>query len=29
MDAIRTIEIMAQDKGLKVRTRKGYYAPKQ
>jgi Ca-activated chloride channel family protein len=25
----RTIEIMAQDKGLKVRTRKGYYAPKQ
>jgi len=25
----RTIAIMAQDKGLKVRTRKGYYAPKQ
>ncbi len=25
----RTIQIMAQDKGLKVRTRKGYYAPKQ
>jgi len=25
----RTIEILAQDKGLKVRTRKGYYAPKQ
>jgi VWFA-related protein len=25
----RTIEIQAQDKGLKVRTRKGYYAPKQ
>jgi Ca-activated chloride channel family protein len=25
----RTIEIMAQDRGLKVRTRKGYYAPKQ
>jgi VWFA-related protein len=24
----RTIQIMAQDKGLKVRTRKGYYAPK-
>jgi Ca-activated chloride channel family protein len=24
----RTIEIQAQDKGLKVRTRKGYYAPK-
>jgi VWFA-related protein len=24
----RTIEILAQDKGLKVRTRKGYYAPK-
>jgi Ca-activated chloride channel family protein len=25
----RTIEILAQDKALKVRTRKGYYAPKQ
>jgi VWFA-related protein len=25
----RTIEILAQDKNLKVRTRKGYYAPKQ
>jgi VWFA-related protein len=25
----RTIEILAQDRGLKVRTRKGYYAPKQ
>jgi Ca-activated chloride channel homolog len=25
----RTIAILAQDKGLKVRTRKGYYAPKQ
>jgi VWFA-related protein len=25
----RTIEILAPDKGLKVRTRKGYYAPKQ
>jgi Ca-activated chloride channel family protein len=25
----RTIEILAQDKGLKVRTRRGYYAPKQ
>jgi VWFA-related protein len=25
----RTIEIMAPGKGLKVRTRKGYYAPKQ
>ncbi len=25
----RTIQIMAQDRGLKVRTRKGYYAPKQ
>ena len=25
----RTIEILAQQKGLKVRTRKGYYAPKQ
>jgi Ca-activated chloride channel family protein len=25
----RTIQITAQDKGLKVRTRKGYYAPKQ
>jgi len=25
----RTIAIMAQDKGMKVRTRKGYYAPKQ
>jgi VWFA-related protein len=25
----RTIEILSQDKGLKVRTRKGYYAPKQ
>ena len=25
----RTIEILAHDKGLKVRTRKGYYAPKQ
>lgn len=25
----RTIEILAADKGLKVRTRKGYYAPKQ
>ena len=25
----RTIQIMASDKGLKVRTRKGYYAPKQ
>jgi Ca-activated chloride channel family protein len=25
----RTIEILAQIKGLKVRTRKGYYAPKQ
>ncbi len=25
----RTIQILAQDKGLKVRTRKGYYAPKQ
>jgi VWFA-related protein len=25
----RTIEILAQNKGLKVRTRKGYYAPKQ
>jgi Ca-activated chloride channel homolog len=24
----RTIEIIAQEKGLKVRTRKGYYAPK-
>ncbi len=24
----RTIEILAQNKGLKVRTRKGYYAPK-
>jgi VWFA-related protein len=24
----RTIEILAQDKGLKVRTRKGYYAPR-
>jgi Ca-activated chloride channel homolog len=24
----RSIEILAQDKGLKVRTRKGYYAPK-
>jgi Ca-activated chloride channel family protein len=24
----RTIEILAQDRGLKVRTRKGYYAPK-
>ena len=24
----RTIEILAQEKGLKVRTRKGYYAPK-
>jgi Ca-activated chloride channel homolog len=24
----RTIEILAQDKGLKVRTRRGYYAPK-
>jgi Ca-activated chloride channel homolog len=25
----RTIEILAADKGLKVRTRKGYYAPRQ
>ncbi len=25
----RTIEILAQEKGLRVRTRKGYYAPKQ
>jgi len=25
----RTIEILAQDRSLKVRTRKGYYAPKQ
>jgi Ca-activated chloride channel family protein len=25
----RTIEILAADRGLKVRTRKGYYAPKQ
>jgi len=25
----RTIEILAQEKNLKVRTRKGYYAPKQ
>jgi Ca-activated chloride channel homolog len=25
----RTIEVLAQNKGLKVRTRKGYYAPKQ
>jgi len=25
----RTIEILAQDKGYKVRTRRGYYAPKQ
>jgi Ca-activated chloride channel homolog len=25
----RTIEILAEEKGLKVRTRKGYYAPKQ
>ncbi len=25
----RTIQILAQEKGLKVRTRKGYYAPKQ
>jgi VWFA-related protein len=25
----RTIEILAQEKSLKVRTRKGYYAPKQ
>ena len=25
----RTIEISTQEKGLKVRTRKGYYAPKQ
>src|SRR5208282_415059 len=25
----RTIEILAQDRNLKVRTRKGYYAPKQ
>ncbi|MFZ0797753.1 MAG: VWA domain-containing protein [Terriglobales bacterium] len=25
----RTIQILAQNKGLKVRTRKGYYAPKQ
>jgi Ca-activated chloride channel family protein len=25
----RTIQILAQDKGLKVRTRKGYYAPKR
>ena len=25
----RTIEILAQEKGLKVRTRKGYYAPKE
>jgi VWFA-related protein len=25
----RTIEILAQERGLKVRTRKGYYAPKQ
>jgi Ca-activated chloride channel family protein len=25
----RTIEILAQEKGLKVRTRKGYYAPKR
>jgi VWFA-related protein len=25
----RTIEIVAQERGLKVRTRKGYYAPKQ
>ena len=25
----RTIQILAQDKGMKVRTRKGYYAPKQ
>jgi hypothetical protein len=24
----RTIEILAQDRNLKVRTRKGYYAPK-
>lgn len=27
--SFRTIEILAQDRGLKVRTRKGYYAPKQ
>jgi VWFA-related protein len=25
----RTIDILAQDRGLKVRTRKGYYAPRQ
>jgi Ca-activated chloride channel homolog len=25
----RTIEILAQEKGLRVRTKKGYYAPKQ
>jgi Ca-activated chloride channel homolog len=25
----RTIEILAQERGLKVRTKKGYYAPKQ
>jgi len=25
----RTIAIVAQQRGLKVRTRKGYYAPKQ
>jgi Ca-activated chloride channel homolog len=25
----RTIEILAQEKGLKVRTKKGYYAPRQ
>jgi VWFA-related protein len=25
----RTIQVLAQEKGLKVRTRKGYYAPKQ
>jgi len=25
----RTIEIQAPGKGFKVRTRKGYYAPKQ
>ncbi len=25
----RTIEILAQDRNLKVRTRKGYYAPTQ
>jgi Ca-activated chloride channel family protein len=25
----RTIQVVAQEKGLKVRTRKGYYAPKQ